>query len=844
MAMARAEAENIYGMKLAEIKVNHAPGVGFGRDEGATVRKAYEGIVNEMGEEAKHHIQVSENIQRMVLQPFGKWTDIYRGEIDRSADYLKTKLKVYEREGQEVQKVQRKYFNKCRLLDEARETEEAEHETNGTVVNGLDEDLEKTSLKEKEENERLAREEAEAKAKAEEEAKPSDSVYEDDDDEPIELAEVIYSTSQVRVLLKQMLTEIHQKEVKVPIMGTYSNVSIGSDIVSWLQDNVTSGNMAIAEQFGQDLIQNGFLRLVGQVGNKFANSSVFNYQWKKAAFQTAHMEKPGAGAKENAFSPFVSEYLSGTINNYLNNTNQHPDETPMQKLQREVRELDTKYRNAVIKLDDARCELEEGIFEHLSSMERCESNRVHAIKRVMLDFLACLSNVVPSIQASVDKYLLYQETVVPERDLLYFIESYKTGSYAPRVPVYDNYYSPAEGWTFGIDLELRCRGDGKRVPLVISSILRHLDNEYPVLENDEVRLNIWTQDVPLKEVHALRKEINTGLPIPDEIFAKYPPSVVAGVLKIYLRELPSSIVPSMFYDSIKLIYTDHGNDEDASLRVRQIQATFGQMRISNIAVLDVLTRHLSRLMEIANPGAEYRDKLAHELAPCVLRPRNQTAITLGDRHPQRLVRDLIEYRREIISDLKRHSSSGGSRSSSMRSVSGASMRSQNLRPHGNSVSITNPEDTALYRAPLQRGSLSSGVSSYTSKLDPGSMKLRNGTSAATTPSSPLSPTSSSSSAAATVAPQARKPISLYDGPSLESVLPGMGPADSANSTSSNSASTSYVSIARDDSPAVAPTALSTSTSPSGARHGEVTALVESDSDDEPAITHVQCTPNI
>ena len=95
-----------------------------------------------------------------------------------------------------------------------------------------------------------------------------------------------------------------------------------------------------------------------------------------------------------------------------------------------------------------------------------------------------------------------------------------------------------------------------------------------------------------------------------------------------------------------------------------------------------------------------------------------------------------------------------------------------------------------------------------------------------------------------MAPQARKPISLYDGPSLESVLPGMGPANSANSTFSNSASTSYVSIARDDSPAVAPTALSTSTSPSGARHGEVTALVESDSDDEPAITHVQCTPNI
>lgn len=842
--MARAEAENVYGMKLVEIKQNHAPGLGFGRDDGATVRKAYEGVVNEMGEEGKHHIQVSENIQRMVLQPFGKWAEVYRVEIDRSAEYLKTKLKVYEREGQEVQKVQRKYFNKCRLLDEAKEVEEAERESQGTLVNGLDEDLEKASIIEKEEKERLEREEAEAKIKSEKEAKSSELIYEDEDDEPIELAEVIYSTTQLRNLLKQMLSEIPQKEVKVPIMGTYSNVSAGSDIVSWLQDNVTSGNMAIAEQFGQDLIQNGFLRLVGQVGNKFANSSVLNYQWKKAAFQKARVEKPGSG-KENAFSPFVSEYLSGTINNYLNNSNPYPDETPLQKLQREVKELDKKYRDAVIKLDDARCELEEGIFEHLSSMERCESNRLHAIKRVLLDFLACLSNVVPSIQASVDKYLLYQETVVPERDLLYFIESYKTGGYAPRVPVYDNYYSPAEGWTFGIDLELRCRGDSKRVPLIVTSILRHLDNEYPVLENDEVRLNIWTQEVSLKQVHALRKEINTGLPIPDEVLTKYHPSIVANVLKLYLRELPSSIVPSIFYDSIKLIYTDHGNDEDPSLRIRQIQATFGQMRISNIAVLDVLTRHISRLMEIANPGNEYREKLAHELAPCVLRPRNQTAVTLGDRHPQRLVRDLIEYRREIISDLKRHSSSGGSgsRSSSLRSVSNTSLRNQNLHGHGNSVSVTSLEDTALYRAPLQRGSMSAAVSSYSSKLDPGTMKLRNNT----TTNTYLSSSSNS-------APQFRKPISLYDGPSLEPASPDLGLRDGSSSSSSEDASISGVSLIPDNSAehtmiAAVTNALQKSNSPNEVLkthpvEHQVSNLVDSDSDDEPAITHIQRTPNI
>jgi hypothetical protein len=107
------------------------------------------------------------------------------------------------------------------------------------------------------------------------------------------------------------------------------------------------------------------------------------------------------------------------------------------------------------------------------------------LTKVLLDMSASLSNIIPGIQASIDNMLLYQETIQPEKDLRFIIESYRTGGFVPKVLVYENYYNSAEGrfsvfcadvdQTFGVDIELRARADHKRVPNIISGILMHLD---------------------------------------------------------------------------------------------------------------------------------------------------------------------------------------------------------------------------------------------------------------------------------------------------------------------------------------------------------------------------------
>ena len=87
-----------------------------------------------------------------------------------------------------------------------------------------------------------------------------------------------------------------------------------------------------------------------------------------------------------------------------------------------------------------------------------------------------------------------------------------------------------------------------------------------------------------------------------------------------------------------------------------LQNTLGQLRLANIATLDALTTHFTRLIELTSADEAYVAQLAQILAPCVLRPRQQSSLTMHERHAYRLVRDLFEHKEEIFGELKRASS--------------------------------------------------------------------------------------------------------------------------------------------------------------------------------------------
>lgn len=519
IARMRAEAEDLYGMKLGDIgPATDRMGGGFARDDGASLKKAYDGVRSEMEEASKNHRRIASSIRELVVNPFSRWCDAHEIRVQSSQDDLQSRVKYHDKQAETVRKLRSNYFNKCRLVEDIEEENKlAFQDPSGP--------------------------EASPKGK---QNIPEIKVEEnDEDDEPLEIGDEIYQPEQVKSMLEHALSTVALGETKVPILGTYQNTTSGAGIVEYLQKHLGATTISQAERVGQDLVDHGFLRLIGNVGNTFANSSKMFYQWRPRSFQYAGVpEKKQALTRTFSLAPnsdFAESPVVGAVGEYLSGwslVNQHPNETPAQRLRREAAEADERYKASVRKLDLLRCQLEEAIIDHLKFMERCELDRLKAIKSVVLDFSGAISNAIPSLQSTVDKMMLYQETVQPLGDLRYLLENYRTGGFAPKVQIYDNYYNSADEQTFGVDLEARARSDKKRVPNAITSILTFLDNHYPDLEGDEARRGIWLVDVPLHITHRLRDEINNAKPVPMETLQRYDIPVVASVLKLYLLELP------------------------------------------------------------------------------------------------------------------------------------------------------------------------------------------------------------------------------------------------------------------------------------------------------------------
>lgn len=101
-----------------------------------------------------------------------------------------------------------------------------------------------------------------------------------------------------------------------------------------------------------------------------------------------------------------------------------------------------------------------------------------------------------------------------------------------------------------------------------------------------------------------------------------------------------------------------------------IQSTLGQLRLANIATLDAITTHFTRLIELTSADEAYVSAVSQNLAPCILRPRVESSLTLNERYSYRLLRDLFAHKEAIFGELKRasslaHTNSGASRARSV-----------------------------------------------------------------------------------------------------------------------------------------------------------------------------------
>ena len=113
-----------------------------------------------------------------------------------------------------------------------------------------------------------------------------------------------------------MLTGPHS--VKVPLIGTTPDAHSGEDLVLWFRENLEDigSSLSRAHELCRQLSEElSILRLVGEFGNKFIDSSDAFYAWRPEAFQLDKVqEKINAAADEKSESP--SETLTQLPKSY------------------------------------------------------------------------------------------------------------------------------------------------------------------------------------------------------------------------------------------------------------------------------------------------------------------------------------------------------------------------------------------------------------------------------------------------------------------------------------------------------------------------------------------------
>jgi hypothetical protein len=279
---------------------------GFLRDDGASLRKTFETVKAESVELGNGHLTLASNLRELVLQPLVKFTSHARENTHLSREDIDNRLKLFDKHLLELDRSHAAYVAKCNAADQA--------------------DLEAN---------KIAQEDAEsARAVSMSAASSTTSSEITDADRRHEFASQRFTIEELNKFLNRMRGEVPSQDVKVPIMGVYNHCCSGSAIAHWIQQNTKARTIVEAEHIGQSLSDEGFLRLIGQRGNRFLASPANFYQWRDQMFELLEEDH-----KEEEFSL-------------------------VKRTKQEAEKADAVYLAAVKKADLTRLQLEVGLVSH------------------------------------------------------------------------------------------------------------------------------------------------------------------------------------------------------------------------------------------------------------------------------------------------------------------------------------------------------------------------------------------------------------------------------------------------------------------------------------------------
>ncbi|KAG6813158.1 hypothetical protein H0H92_013565 [Tricholoma furcatifolium] len=722
---ARAIAEGHLAAALTNPGLTGPAGTGFSADDGASLLMAFRGLQAESSAQGQAHRTISKELDALVADPFEQWAKGYAERIKTNKSLVFDNwLKSYEQAHTEVAKLKQQYLAKTRRADEAEDdakfapnTENipdkytssprlrpADGRTPPTRTASVSERISQR-LKEIQKRSAGALQSA---LSAEDETQPPPKVDKGkgravDQDRPetppvmaspppmsplessaplppeqMLLGGLSLSPASISQLLTRASVELPLRPVRFPVIGEYQDCFSGDEFVSWLNANVPGfgGNLDVAEDAARDLTErDGLLRRIGEFGNQFESSEDAFYQFRPKAFNLdAKQAKPAAeqGAAALGQAGVAITRTGGNLVNLVNKvlTNANNAEPAYVKARHNADIADNAYRIAVRKLDRQRLALEEHLEDTLKLLQRWETERLRAVKTVLLQYQGTLSNLPKSLEPSIERQATLIASYQPENDLTALIERYRTGPFRPDAQVYESVAHDESDVVFGIDLRRWAEGgwhalttgEEKKelVPPVLTALLDGLQEAYKRLPSDTERRKSWIYEVPLPAVHHLREALNAlpiDQPIPADFLAKYDAPVIASAVKLWILELHPPLALYEGWDDLRKLYPTVGStankeaESSAEEHIQALSSALQRLPRVHLYVLDLVVKHLRTLMEntkVEEADEVYITKLALSVGRTIVRPKVETQISIQDRHPTLLFIDLLKNYDEIL----------------------------------------------------------------------------------------------------------------------------------------------------------------------------------------------------
>jgi len=491
---------------------------------------------------------------------------------------------------------------------------------------------------------------------------------------PMLVAGLSMQPSAVSALLSRAKAELPLRAVRFPVLGEYQDCFHGEEFVAWLNLNVPGfgGNLDKAEEAARELTERDkLLRRIGEIGNSFEHSDEAFYQFRPKAFDLERKSSnlTSAASPSVGLSPLTDSLMkrSNTFANVVAKALVPKESEPAHiRARHEAEEADKVYRVAIRRLDRQRLSVEERIEETLKALQKWESERLKAVKTVLLQYQGTLANIPTALKAIDDRSSTLVASYQPDNDLKALIERYRTGPFHPSPHVYESVVHDDSDVVFGIDLrkwaeggwDTLTTGDPKKDPYpnVLSALLDSLNDAYRKLPDDAEKRKSWIYEVPLASVHHLRESLNgvdPGQPVPKELLAKYDAPVIAGTVKLWLLELDPPLTLWEGWDEIRKLYPSVGSKANPNdpgqlseqQHIQELCAALIKLPRIHLFVLDALISHFKNLID-STPTDEdnevYLTKLALSVGRTIIRPKSETERTLHDRHPTLLFIDLVK----------------------------------------------------------------------------------------------------------------------------------------------------------------------------------------------------------